>query len=227
MVSGFDVETLKANSMFKSINYPNLEIDPSESLDPKDLKELDPTSKSIHKKGHIFKHQLSSWSDSSLYVKYINKSMKKAGVNTIFMRVFDDKSVAGSSESKWYEFEISLDATLNEILIEVFRLKYSSSTSDSEALGKFVKSYVLCMCGCDEIIYSSQHKLGAYKVFALKLFLYLFRIFEGIFSFKSDLKRSRVLKRRLSKILKLRSICYLNLLSILQNLQFKDSTKYK
>ncbi len=144
------------NFQFKSINYPNLEIDPTESLDPKEMDE------SLKK---------SLYDENNTYLVNMYKRQKSYHTDSILINVFDMEQ----SDSRPICLEISLDSTLNDILAEVYKMKFHNDVDEDdfrrkhdELLNKFVKTHVLNVCGCDEIIYSNLHRIGSYKVKILK-----------------------------------------------------------
>ncbi len=139
------------NCQFRSINYPNLEIDPTESLDPKEMDE------SLKK---------SLFNENNAYLANMYQRQKSYHTDCILINVFD----SDESDYKPISLEISLDWTLSDILRELYKMKFQIEDEDdfktkhNESLNNFVKSHVLNVCGCDEIIYSNQHRIGAYKV---------------------------------------------------------------
>ena len=149
------------NCQFRSINYPNLEIDPTESLDPKELDE------SLRK---------SLFNQNNTYLVNMYKRQQSYHTDSIQINIFDldendiNNNSVGNRRS--ISLEISLDWTLSDILSEFYKMKFHDVDDNdndlkikhNESLNMFVKNHVLNVCGCDEIIYSNQHRIGSYKV---------------------------------------------------------------
>jgi len=67
-----------------------------------------------------------------------------------------------------YQLNVSLNNTPNEVISEVIKSKLSgmhqSIKQIMQVVDKFKDKYLLNVCGCDEIFYGNEHKIGSYKV---------------------------------------------------------------
>ena len=76
-----------------------------------------------------------------------------------------------------YNLNVPLSYTPADVTIEIIRKKLSSLGQTNEQMNdvieKYKDSYMLNVCGCDEIFYGNTHKLSSYKVIYLSLFIIL------------------------------------------------------
>jgi hypothetical protein len=136
-----EIKTNKLNlALFKSMYEPNIEVDPSE-----------------------FQSNLNSNSNNS------NKTSKKRdSLKQIEIHVYDTTAEEReiSEQTQVFILIVKLDATPLDIITEFFRLKYSIRPDDVKniKLLKCQKTFLLNVCGCDEVMYGNEFKLGQYKV---------------------------------------------------------------
>jgi phosphatidylinositol-4,5-bisphosphate 3-kinase len=67
-----------------------------------------------------------------------------------------------------YQLDVSLSNTPNEVIGEVIKAKLSgmhqSHKQINQVVEKYKDKYLLNVCGCDEVLYGNEHKIGSYKV---------------------------------------------------------------
>lgn len=67
-----------------------------------------------------------------------------------------------------YHLNVELDSTPTDIVVDIIKAKLSAlKQSDSQIIdivNKYKDSYMLNVCGCDEIFYGEKNKISTYKV---------------------------------------------------------------
>jgi hypothetical protein len=132
-----EIKTNQLNlALFKSIYAPNLEVDSNE-------------------------FQTNSNKNNKT-------SMKRDYSKKIEIHVYDTTSETNeiNEQAQLFVLNVSLDATPLDLISEFFRLKYSIRADDVKniKLLKCQKTFLLSVCGCDEVMFGNEFKLGQYKV---------------------------------------------------------------
>ena len=88
-----------------------------------------------------------------------------------------------NADKQIYKLDVEQSNTPSDIIVKVIHAKLSKTNNNHEQINEIVKcykdSYLLCVCGCDEILYGYKNPIGSYKVCllnrnALHVFLYKF-----------------------------------------------------
>lgn len=92
-----------------------------------------------------------------------------------------------------YTLEVELNLTPVDIVVMLIKKKLGASNQSKEMIDDIIKrykdTYLLNICGCDEVLYGNKCPIGSYKVFLnLKFMFYLERKFQIFIFIDSTLK---------------------------------------
>jgi hypothetical protein len=152
--------------LFQSMYAPQLEVDPNNfQLDINSSKSLQKNAKSI---------DICIFGDTSNLSA--SSKNKRHGINE---REFLERE---------FILNVSLDTTPANLLGHYFREKYPAESVDK--MHQFQKTYLLNVCGTEEVLFGNESKLYSYKViyleyFVLNILTTFFLLFENTFKYIS------------------------------------------